>query len=284
MPEPIDRTRQASLVWYFLITFAVTWSLYFLVGTTTAGAALPKNVRELLFLPGTVAPAAVALIMTWRAEGDAGVRALLGRILRWRVGIRWYVIALGYMIAVKLAAAALIFAMTGVAPAFGETPVILMFAALTISTWVQAGEEIGWRGFALPRMAARLGLGPASMLLGLIWALWHLPLFLLPGLETSGQSFPAWTMAVIAISVALAWIYWRTGGSLLLVMLMHAAINNTKDIVPSGAVASAHPFTLNTSLMSVLTAGLMWACAAYFLIQMRGARSVDAVRTNESRE
>jgi membrane protease YdiL (CAAX protease family) len=119
-----------------------------------------------------------------------------------------------------------------------------VLAAALFSTVIggQAGEEIGWRGYALPRLAAPFGLARASIMLGMIWACWHLPLFFLPQADTYGQSFPVYLLQVTALSVAIAWLYWRTNGSPLLTMLMHAAINNTKDIVPSLAMTGTNPF------------------------------------------
>ena len=127
------------------------------------------------------------------------------------------------------------------------TSLVLMLAATIVSTPVQAGEEIGWRGYALPRLAARFGLAPASIVLGVIWAVWHLPFFVMPGGDTYRQSFPAYLTSVTALSVALSFLYWRTNGSLLMTMLMHAAINNTKDIVPAQSAGGMTPFTLTAS-------------------------------------
>jgi len=251
---------------FFLLTFAVTWACFF-------GSAALGGLGGPLFLLGVFAPALVALALTARADGRKGIEALLGRILHWQVGARWYVFAVGYMAAVKLTAALVHRAATGAWPRFGETPLVLMVLAIVVSTWVQAGEEIGWRGYALPRLAERLGLGPASLLLGVIWAVWHLPLFFIPGADTSGQSFPLYLVQVTALSVALAWLYWKTDGSLLLVMVLHAAINNTKDIVPSGVTGptAMNPLTLSGSLVGWLTAGLLWIGAIYFLVGMRRA-------------
>jgi membrane protease YdiL (CAAX protease family) len=153
-----------------------------------------------------------------------------------------------------------------------------MAVAIVFSTWVQAGEELGWRGYALPRLAARLGLGPAGILLGVIWATWHLPLFFILGGDTVGQSFPVYLLQVTALSVAMTWLYWKTDGSLLLVMVMHAAINNTKDIVPSAAPGATHPFALSGSLVAWLTLVLLWIAAAAFLFQMGTARAKQAWR------
>lgn len=265
----------SALLEFFLLTYAVTWTCFFgsatLSRSTVPAIAMLGGLGGPVFLLGVFAPALVALALTAQAEGQSGVKALLGRILCWRVGLRWYVFALGYMAAVKLIAALVHRAATGAWPPFGQTPVVLMVAAIAVSTWVQAGEEIGWRGYALPRLAERLGLAPASLLLGVLWATWHLPLFFIPGADTSGQSFPLYLLQVTALSVAMAWLYWKTDGSLLLVMILHAAINNTKDIVPSAVAgpAATNPWTLSGSLVGWLTAALLWIGAAYFLVQMR---------------
>jgi hypothetical protein len=138
--------------------------------------------------------------------------------------------------------------------------------AVAISVPFQAGEEVGWRGYALPRLAARFGLARASLLLGAIWAFWHLPQFLhrrrryLPSVVRR-----AGRLQVVAMSVAFAWLYARTGGSLLLVMLLHAAINNTKDVVPSGTGPAPGVFSLHASSVSWITLGLLWLSAFYLL-------------------
>ena len=265
-----------SLLGFFALTFLVTWTFYIvavvLSGGVPPGAGLRPGVGTLVLL-GTFAPSMVALGLTARAQGGAGVRALLARLFMYRVSARWYVFAAGYMAAIKLAVALAYRVVAGAWPRFGFESWTVMIAATIFSTVVggQAGEEIGWRGYALPRLAARLGLGGASIVLGVIWACWHLPLLFLRGVDTYGQSFPAYLLQVVALSVAIAWLYWRTGGSLLLTMLMHSAINNTKDIVPSVARAVANPFAPSASLMSWLGAAVLWMAAGYFLIRMRKA-------------
>ena len=102
-----------------------------------------------------------------------------------------------------------------------------------------------------------------------IWASWHLPLFFALEGDTYGQSFPVFLLQVTALSVAMAWLYWRTAGSLLLVMLMHAAVNNTKDIVPSAVSGASNPLSLSSSLVAWLTVGLLWVGATCFLFRMR---------------
>jgi membrane protease YdiL (CAAX protease family) len=99
-----------------------------------------------------------------------------------------------------------------------------------------------------------------------------LPLFFIAATGTTGQSFPAYALGVTALSVAMAWLYWRTGGSLLLVMLMHSAINNTTGIVPGRVLDPGDPMALSATPVGWLTAALLTAGAAYFLVRMRGLR------------
>ena len=261
-----------SLFAFFVLTYLVSWTLFTIAlaasGGSAPGLATPAG---MIFLAGVFGPAIAAVILAAWADGRAGVRALLRSIVDLRPGARWYVFAAGYMAAVKLTAALFHRILAGTWPPLGPESVIIMVLGLVVSTPIQAGEEIGWRGYALPRLAAYVGLGPASIILGVIWACWHLPIYFVPGAETASQSFAIYTVSVTAISVAMAWLYWRTNGSLLLTMLMHAAINNTKDIVPSAGPAVAGPFGISASRMSMLTAALLWVCAAYLLVRMRGA-------------
>jgi CAAX protease family protein len=258
------------LVRFFALTYAMAWACW-LAAAAVSGAAAPllAMLRTPLLYLGTFAPSLVALFLTSRADGSAR-QALIDRIFIPGVRVRWYVFAAVYMVAVKLAVALLHRVATGAWPRFGETPWYVMAVATAISTPVQAGEEIGWRGYALPRLAARWGLGPASVLLGLIWACWHLPLFFISATDTSGQSFPLYLLQVIALSVAFGWLYGHTNGSLLPVMLMHAAVNNTKDIVPSAVPGAVNPMALSASLVGWLTVILLWICAGIFLARMPG--------------
>jgi membrane protease YdiL (CAAX protease family) len=270
--EPSYTARPASaatLLVFFLATYAVMWACFF-----TVAAAMPASTPPgyLLVLLGTFAPSLVALSITAQAEGRAGVRDLVGGVFKWQVPARWYVFAAGYMAATKLTVALIHRLSTGAWPRFGTEPVYLIPFAILISTPFQAGEEIGWRGYALPRLAARFGMARASVLLGLIWGFWHLPQFFIREADTYQQSFPVYVLQVTAISVAIAWLYAHTKRSLLLPMLLHAAINNSKDIVPSATPGGTNTFGLSASLVAWLTVALLWVCAAYFLARMPTGR------------
>jgi CAAX protease family protein len=267
-------SERGSLLVFLLVTFAVTWLAWlaaWAISRRGAAGYPPPGAGTLLFYLGVFAPALVATWLTHRHQGSEGVTVLLGRLVRWNAGLRWYAFALIYLAVIKLAAALIHRLATGAWPGFATDSILVMVGAILLSTVIfgQAGEELGWRGYALPRLAARIGLGAASVVLGIVWAIWHLPLFFIPGIETTGQSFPLYALGVTALSVAIAWLYANTNGSLFLTMLMHSAINNTKDIVPSGRRPPGNPFSLSASLVGWLTAALLWICAGYLLIRMR---------------
>jgi hypothetical protein len=257
---------------FFLITYVVSWTFFIAAGLISSKLSLALNgPLTLVFLAGAIAPSLVAIWLTAESEGRTGLKALLNRTIAWQVSARWYLFAVSYFLIVKLGMAIVHRLATGTWPQFGEEPWFIIVLAIFISTPLQAGEEIGWRGYALPRLAERFGLPTASIVLGVIWACWHLPLFFIAGSDSAGESFPLYLLAVTALSVAMAWLYWRSNRSLLLTMLMHAAVNNTSGIVRGPVYADANPFTLPPPLTAWLTAGLLWIGAAYFLVQMRGA-------------
>lgn len=260
------------------MTLAVTWALWLV-------AALISRIapgRAVLFLPGTIAPALIALFLTARSDGRLGTRALLARAVAWRVPLRWYFFSVGYMALIKLAAAVIQRALTGAWPAFGKVPLVLLLLATLVSTPVQAGEEVGWRGYALPRMATMIGFRWSSIILGIIWATWHLPLFFIAGVDVAGQSFPIYLLDVTALSVVFAYLYASTNGSLLLPMILHAAVNNTTGIVPAAASGGSNSiFGMHTSMMGWLTGLLLWISAAYFLVRMpRNRMSARAISSS----
>lgn len=258
-----------SIFNFFAITYAVSWTCFLAALALPGGFAV---LRTPLLLLGTFAPSLVAIGLTALQRGRPGLEALLSRLFYTQVGARWYLFAVGYMLTIKLAVALLYRMIMGAWPRFGSEAWYIIAVAIVFSTPVQAGEEIGWRGYALPRLAARMGLGSASVVVGLIWAIWHLPLFYVRGVDNYGQSFPAFMIGVMALSVALAWLYAHTNGSLLLVMLMHSAVNQVIGIVPSAVPNASNPLALSPSLVAWLTDGLLWIAAGYFLFRMRGRR------------
>ena len=263
-----ERETKSPVLSFFLLTFAVTWACWIPIVMVPVPAH--TILQAVLLFIGIFAPALVAVSLIGRSEGVDGLRLVLARMLHWEVDWRWYLFAVGYTLSIKLIVTLIYRLASGTWPRFGTVPLNIIPFAIFISTPVQSGEEVGWRGYALPRMARSMGLGWASIVLGLVWGCWHLPLFFLPGSDTYHQSFPVYITQVTAISVAMAWLWERTGGSLLLTMLMHAAINNTQDIIPSAVPGGTKTFGFAASPLAWTAAGILWICAGYFLSHMRG--------------
>ncbi len=102
---------------------------------------------------------------------------------------------------------------------------------IAIVFWGPLGEEIGWRGYVQPGLRQKLKLFPTGIIVDAVWGLWHLPLFFIPGASQYGASFPGFLISDIALGVVFAWVYERTGGSLLLSCLFHAAWNFTNGLI-----------------------------------------------------
>lgn len=218
---------------YFVLCFALAWAVWIPAGLLTPDSPAPV-------LVGAWAPTVAALLLTWRAEGRSGVRTLLRALLRWRVGAGYYafaifallgVVALGLGVHVLLGGSPPTLA--DAAARFGFAPedahLFLAISPLVFLTTVFTGgpiaEELGWRGYAQPRLQARLGAGPAGLVIGLVWSLWHLPMFRFFPFAVAGLPLLHYVALVTALGVLFAWLYNRTGGSVLLCMLLHGGVN-----------------------------------------------------------
>ncbi|MGZ5189500.1 MAG: CPBP family intramembrane glutamic endopeptidase [Flavisolibacter sp.] len=264
---------------YFFLTYLLSWTFFItsalLSNKNQANFAGLSLLQQILIFIGIIIPSLVALWLTSRSGIPGQTQKLLNRIGRWKVHIKWYLFAGAFIVVLKLLVACLYKIITGSWPELGKETWYMMLIGIIFSTWIQAGEEIGWRGFALPQMTARFGLVISTLLLGIFWAFWHLPLFFIKGTSVYGQSFSLYFIQVIAMSVIIGWLYWRTQGSLLLVMIMHAAVNNTSGIVPSVVSGANDPLELSNSLVGWLTVMLLWVFAAYCLIRMRYVKYLE---------
>jgi membrane protease YdiL (CAAX protease family) len=203
--------------------------------------------------------------MTGITEGRAGIRRLLGRIVLWRVGFSWYLFALIGIPAVM--ALGTIIVPGGVA-SFGSLGLgyVLTYLAIFPLIIVLGGplfEEVGWRGFALPRLQPAYGPLVGTLILGLLWALWHLPQFLIPSwAEASGGSgflaIVKFVFIAVAFAIVTTWVFNNTNGSVLLAVLVHASIDAFS--IPMGVLFSpsevANGILLSFGVLVVLIVAL----------------------------
>ncbi len=244
-------TRHALLV-FFALAFAFTWTFMLLDALGSYGI-LPW--RLTLEGPGILVvalmgygPTIAALLVTGVTRGSTGTRKLLGRLLIWRVGIRWYAAAI-LLPAILFLLAAQMYVMLGgtlrANPPF-SVELVLMLVVSLLAHAVLNGEELGWRGFALPRLQARYQALAASLILGIPWFLFHLPLFLTAGGGVGGnqanEPLFAFLFQALAASVLATWLFNNTRGSVLLVILFHASANTFPELFHSVAPDALMPW------------------------------------------
>lgn len=177
-------------------------------------------------------PSIAGVIIIAATRGKAGLQDLGQRFLRWRVGWRWWLIALFISGVIDLLAIGINVALGGQVPSFAFfrqewylIPVVFLITLLG----GPLGEEFGWRGFALPHLQRRWNPTVASVIIGVVWALWHLPLFFQAGsihAEMGLALLPVFILGEIALATIITWVYNRTGSSLLVGgIILHNADN-----------------------------------------------------------
>jgi membrane protease YdiL (CAAX protease family) len=177
-------------------------------------------------------PSFAALIAAAATSGKAGIGTLLRRLLVWRVGIGWYAVAI-FLPALLFFLPLKLYAFLGgtppALPTFSVVELILGVPLLFVVSVLVNGEELGWRGYALPRLQGKYSALTASLILGVIWSLFHLPIFFTHGGGAFGNlaSEPplGFLVRTTADAVLFTWIYNNTRGSVLLAMVFHAAEN-----------------------------------------------------------
>jgi uncharacterized protein len=223
------------LVFYFLIAFAFSW-LMFLPGVLTYYGVLniSPSIFGLLGIAGLLGPFLSGFVMTAVTEGGAGVRRWLRRIVRWRVGLPWYLFALVGLPAVMVLGTLL---RPGALASFDPSaqPFTLAYLGAFAFMVLIGGplfEEPGWSGFALPRLERLQGPLVGGLILGGLWALWHLPGFLIPSQGLTDipprgtvMDFVVFGLALVGLRLVMVWVFNNTKGSVLMAILVHGSWN-----------------------------------------------------------
>lgn len=249
--------RRRPFLAFYTLTLVISWSFWVPVAVSYQ-ALIPFWPSTLFLIFGAFGPSLSAIVLATMDKGRIPFRDLFGGLLKWRVGVRWYLLALFLPAALCFSALALHVLLGGSAPQLYSPvpwyllPVYFLLVLLFVGPMT---EEIGWRWYALPRLQAERSALSASLILGSSWALWHLPLAWTGETSWPGLPFPLFALAIIALTILFTWAYNGTGGSLLIVLLFHAAINFTLTLVP---VQPTSTMPLRTCIIGV---GLLWAAA-----------------------
>jgi membrane protease YdiL (CAAX protease family) len=239
----------SALLPFFALAYAVSWTLWFPAVAAIVGWIDPVPSRQ-LHLVGGLGPMVAAVIVTFWANGPEGLRQLAKQCT---TGGRWIVVAILipaglFLIATTSIAvttdAAIEWRNVGASTEFPDWPRSVYWLANVV--FFGFGEEVGWRGFALPRLQSHASALHASLVLAAGWAGWHLPLFAFgPGLSTLGLAGSVgWLMSLALGSILLTWLFNASAGSIGAVAIFHAAL----DIFIGSPVAAAVPNVMGALL------------------------------------
>jgi membrane protease YdiL (CAAX protease family) len=249
-PFPVFITLAYTLSWAYWIPLALGDD------TVRAGIGWPTQ------MPGLLGPAVAAVIVTALANGTAGLADLWARIARWRVGWWWLSV-----LVILLAGAISIVA----TDSLGETDDLTLYSGISAGIGAPAtiivalvvnglGEEVGWRGFLADRLLRQHTLTVTALIVALVWAPWHMPLFFL---MSSFQRFSpgevvGWILGITAGSFVLAWLYRGSGASILLVAVWHLAFNLTAATEAGDGAVAAVTSTLVMVAVVVIIVNDRW--------------------------
>lgn len=242
MKSLMEFLKRRSLIIGLFLMFLYTWTI-----DLSNSGVLPFQFPYAVYITLGWGFIFVSLLMTGLTLGKGAAIGLLKRFLTWRVGWKWYLVAGLLLPALQLASVLLTSGMTGRSVDFSTVMAYKIFGRssnllLLILPWllfeaVANGEEMGWRGYVLPRLQTRYSALVSSLIVGVLWGAWHLPKFLGNNADAE-RSFGWFVVAHMALAVLYTWLYNNTHGSLLLVTLFHASGNTAGMFLPVSFAAA----------------------------------------------
>jgi membrane protease YdiL (CAAX protease family) len=267
--------KQHSLIVGLVLMFLYTWTL-----DLSNSGVLPFKVPFFVAITLGWGFIFVSLFMTWLTLGKDEMVRLFKRFFIWRMDWKWWLVAILLMPALRFAAIPLTTWLTGVPADYShpmirdvvplDAPLLALVVPWLVFEILTNGEEMGWRGYVLPRLQAKYNALVSSLIVGAIWSIWHLPKFFGTGLGGE-RSFVWFTVAHLALAVSYTWLYNNTRGSLLLVALFHATENTAGMFLP---VQFAVPGGIERNILIVF-----YIVAAVIVTLAAGAKNLS--RTEE---
>jgi membrane protease YdiL (CAAX protease family) len=225
LKKTLPWTRRHQLAVFFILAFAITW------GIGAFAIFLPAQFRILfgelsdthpLYYVAVAAPTISATTLALVLEGRSGLVRLYTRLVRWRFGMQWYALVLIGLPVLGW----LVTRFTGSSPLKDtSTPTLLLMLLVNLLITGPLGEELGWRGYALPRLLKRFSPFRTSLILGIIWGIWHLPSFYISAMVQARLSLPLFLLNAVCLSFLASWLFMNTGGSVLITILLHYIAN-----------------------------------------------------------
>jgi len=254
--------RKSPITWFYILAFGISWLGWVPLALGSHGISpFDKPYFQFLLIFPAIGPALAAIIVTQMTHGKTGVRDLLKALIQWRVDLDWYLVAVFGPVVLLIAGKAITkllgFSVTPAGPQGDLFSVAI--SAFAMSLLPNTCEEIGWRGFALPRLQKRYNALLATLTVGVLWGLWHLPLFFSVGNPMSEYPLPHFIF-IVAGAFIYTWLYNSTKGSILLVALFHVALNTF------GAIISG---------VSIIVMAIVFCLVAVALVATFGSTSLS---------
>jgi membrane protease YdiL (CAAX protease family) len=225
---------------FFLLAIGLTW-IFMIADALGSHGILPFRLPLTLLLVMGYMPTLAAILVAGKTEGKEAIRALLSKLLIVRVGLGWYIFAIFglavlYVVVILLhnvlAGSEALPILSANTPPLPPLQLAVSILPMFLVIGIVNGEELAWRGFALPRLQAKYNALTASLILGVIWTLFHLPLFFtVTGSSQAGWSFTSFLISTLAMSVLYTWMFNNTRGSVLLAYMLHASANTWSQVV-----------------------------------------------------
>jgi len=247
-PGSRSLVEKYALLIFVVLVYGLTWPFFIVEVLASRNMLSSEPPVALMILQGFM-PGLAAVIVTGLTRGRAGIRALFQKVLIARVGFQWYVFAIFIMGAISVSAILLAnwigtspsipLVSTRMPPASGPVGLLLNVVMLFIFSALFNSEELGWRGFALPRLQAKYNALMSSLILSIPWLFFHLPLFFRLGSSQADSSFISYAIQMMANTVLFTWMYNHTRGSILLPWILHASMNTWTQIFSINSEATS---------------------------------------------
>jgi uncharacterized protein len=255
--------RRYALILYFVLAYALTWARWLPEAAAARGWPAWEVPFWLVLLAG-YGPLLAAVTLTTLTSGRAGLKDLGARLLRWRVGLRWYLVVLLLPLLLQ-GAGLLLYSLVAAQPLALAAdrlpwPELLAFFPLLFLGFDGLGEEVGWRGFALPALLARRSALASSLILGVLWGFWHLAYALAPGGFLSETPFYLVVANTIGLAILHTWVFTHVRGSIFIAILFHAW-NNTVSVFLSNWLP-----IYNDPAASLTLIGVQWLLVAALVL------------------
>jgi membrane protease YdiL (CAAX protease family) len=256
-PAQVGAWSGRAIVLFVVLAFAWSWGIGF--AAVQAKASSPA-LNVALMISAGFGPSLAGLVVVAIFGHPVGLLGWARRCLNWRVGWRWFLLAFLAPPAVMVCALALHIALGAAFPELHATtqiPFVIANFGLVLLIGGPLGEEFGWRGYLMSALTVRTNWRIASLVVGIVWGFWHLPLFFITGTAQAHMPIAVFLLNILGGSVLFGWLFQRTQQSVLPALVLHTSLNASAGIlaiVPTAA--TAQPYMLVTALL-ILIAGVL---------------------------